>query len=336
MTAATLAELPRPDADPAPVSRLDGVVYARIVPYLGGPEAELPVRFLLRGDPALGCVAVLGGISASRDAQSWWADQVGPGRALDPRRVAVLGIEFLGELPAGWSAIDTRDQAAALVAVLDVLGIERLRAAIGASYGGCVALALGERHPERVERLAVISAAHRASPISSAIRCVQRELLALGARHGIEAETVALARALAVTTYRSEAEFARRFAAPAQQVDGCWRLPVQDYLDAQGRRFAQRFASERYRLLSESLDLHRIDPSALALPLHLLAVREDRLVPLADIAGLARAAGGELSEIGSDYGHDAFLKEAAQVSRWLQRVLAGPREGRMRRVTRAA
>jgi len=336
MTAATLAELPRPDGDPAPVARLDGVVYARIAPHYGGPEAELPVRFLLRGDLANGCVAVLGGISASRDAQAWWGDQIGPGRTLDPRRVAVLGIEFLGELPEDWSAIASQDQAAALVAVLDVLGIERLQAAVGASYGGCVVLALGERHRERVERLAVISAAHRASPISSAIRCVQRELLSLGKRHGIEAETVALARALAVTTYRSEAEFARRFDGDARWEDGCWRLPVQDYLDAQGRRFAQRFAPERYRLLSESLDLHRVDPVVLAVPLHLLAVREDRLVPLADIAELARAAGAELSEIGSEYGHDAFLKESAQVSRWLHRVLTGRREGRMRRIERAA
>jgi homoserine O-acetyltransferase/O-succinyltransferase len=336
MIAATLAELPRPDTDPAPVARLDGVVYARLAPHYGGPEAEVPVRFLLRGDASSGCVAVLGGISASRDAQAWWADQVGPGRTLDPRRVAVLGIEFLGELPKGWSAIAAQDQAAALVAVLDVLGIESLRAAVGASYGGCVVLALGERYPERVERLAVISAAHRASPISSAIRCVQRELLALGARHGIEAEAVALARALAVTTYRSEAEFARRFDAPAQQIEGRWRLPVQDYLDAQGRRFARHFSPERYRLLSESLDLHRIDPAAVSVPLNLLAVREDRLVPLADLAELARAARAELAEIGSEYGHDAFLKESAQVSRWLHRVLAGQREGRMRRIERAA
>ena len=53
-------------------------------------------------------------------------------------------------------------------------------------------------------------------------------------------------------------------------------------------------------------------------------------------AELARAAGAELVEIGSEYGHDAFLKESAQVSRWLHRVLAGRREGRMRRWTRAA
>lgn len=317
-------------------ARLDGVAYLRITPSLGGPQAEVPVRFLLQGDPSSGCVAVLGGISATRDPGIWWSDQVGPGAPLDPQRRAVLGIEFIGRLPAGWSAISAQDQAAALVAVLDVLGIARLDAAVGASYGGCVVLALAERYPERVARACVISAAHRASPMTTALRSVQRELLRLGQRHGIQAETVALARALAVTTYRSESEFARRFAGEARCEDGRWRLPVQDYLDAQGERFAARFCAERYHALSESLDLHRVDPSAITPPLHLLAVRQDRLVPCDDIAELARGANAKLQQIDSDYGHDAFLKEPAAVSSWLRRALGSTQERRMRGLARVA
>jgi homoserine O-acetyltransferase/O-succinyltransferase len=45
-----------------------------------------------------------------------------------------------------------------------------------------------------------------------------------------------------------------------------------------------------------------------------VAVREDQLVPLADMRALAaRAAARRLHEISSLYGHDAFLKEAEQL-----------------------
>jgi homoserine O-acetyltransferase len=319
-----------------PPARLDGVAYVRLTPSLGGPQAEVPVQFLLQGDPANGCIAVLGGISAGRDAGVWWSDQVGYGAPLDPARRALLGIEFIGRLPMGWSAISAHDQAAALAAVLDVLGIAQLDAAVGASYGGCVVLALAERYPERVARACVISAAHRAAPMTTALRSVQRELLMLGQRHGIQAETVALARALAVTTYRSDAEFARRFSGEARCEDGLWRLPVQDYLEAQGERFAARFCPERYHALSESLDLHRVDPSAIRVSLHLLAVRQDRLVPIGDIAELAREASASLEQIDSDYGHDAFLKETTAVSAWLRRALGATQERRMRSLARVA
>src|SRR3546814_12894109 len=44
---------------------------------------------------------------------------------------------------------------------------------------------------------------------------------------GFQAEAVAMARALAVTTYRSDAEFSRRFAGSPERQGGCWRLPVE-------------------------------------------------------------------------------------------------------------
>ena len=72
--------------------------------------------------------------------------------------------------------------------------------------------------------------------------------------------------------------------------------------------------STAYRRLSESIDLHRIDPFQLTIPVTLVAVDQDALVPAADVEALAHAipqAGFHL--IHSRYGHDAFLKEEAQV-----------------------
>ena len=71
-----------------------------------------------------------------------------------------------------------------------------------------------------------------------------------------------------------------------------------------------------YRRLSESIDLHHIDPSAITVPLTLVAVDSDALVPATDIAALADANGGaRLHRIASRFGHDAFLLEAPEMNR---------------------
>ena len=57
-----------------------------------------------------------------------------------------------------------------------------------------------------------------------------------------------------------------------------------------------------------------IDPAAIGVPLTLVAVDQDGLVPSADISALAeQLPGSSFHLIHSRYGHDAFLKEAAEV-----------------------
>src|SRR3546814_717158 len=176
---------------------------------------------------------------------------------------------------------------------------------------------LAERYPDRLDSVLVLSMAARPAPMASALRALQRDLLRLGEDLGFQAEAVAMARALAVTTYRSDAEFSRRFAGSPERQGGCWRLPVEAYLRAQGERFARQFDADAYRVLSESLDLHQVDPRQLHTSLHLLAIDQDRLVPRADIQSLARVTGASFTCLSSEYGHDAFLKEPEAVGDWL-------------------
>src|SRR6185436_17661422 len=156
--------------------------------------------------------------------QSWWGQIAGIGCPLDSNRVRVLSFDFLGGSgdttgPAegeAFPSISSYDQAAVLVALLDHLGISSLRAIAGGSYGGMVALAFGERYPERVSQLLVIGAADRAHPMATAWRSVQRRMVRFGLEVGQPKEGVQLARALAMSTYRSSEEFAARFAGAAQ------------------------------------------------------------------------------------------------------------------------
>ena len=288
------------------------------------PSVDLAYRLAGRRDAPV--VAVLGGISSGRhvfgyegEPEGWWQDSIGPGRALDADRYRVLGIDFLGGSHASsgpaagqlFPSVASQDQAAMIVRLMDRLGIERLHGCVGASYGGMVALALAERYPDRIDHAVVISAAHRTHPMSTAWRSVQRAVVRYALGHGEGPQGLALARALAMATYRSAREFEERFPGPPEQGPGGFRFPVEAYLLARGEAYAAQYRPEAFVCLSESIDLHRVTPESIRTPVTMLAIVEDQLVPLHDMRELRdRLAGNcRLVEVSSLYGHDAFLKE---------------------------
>ena len=279
-------------------------------------------------------VVALGGITADRHVGGWWARQVGPGRALDTAVFRVLSFDFLGGAGAStrsWRArgacrVTPRDQARGLAALLDHLGIAQADAVVGASYGGMVGLALAAQLPNRARHLIAISAADRPHPLATAWRSIQRRILADARARGDAAQGVALARALAITCYRTPEEFAARFDQPPAFDPGgaaAPRFAVEDYLDARGEALAASFDAEAYARLSESLDLHRVDPAAITAPTTLVGVTSDRLVPIEQIRALsARCAGPTRRvEIDSHAGHDAFLVEHEQIAAILRGAL---------------
>jgi homoserine O-acetyltransferase len=198
-----------------------------------------------------------------------------------------------------------------IVRLMDHLGIERLHGSVGASYGGMVTLALAQDHAPRLGHAVVISAAHRTHPMSTAWRSVQRAIVRYALGHGEGARGLTLARALAMATYRSAREFEERFSGEAERTPDGFRFPVESYLIARGESYAAHYRPEAFVCLSESIDLHRVEPEAIHVPTTLVAVVEDQLVPVADMRHLRDRLGGNcaLVEINSLYGHDAFLKE---------------------------
>jgi len=304
----------------------------QLTPKHADGARDVRVRWSLHGAPDAPVVIVQGGISANRHAAAtaddtgWWDAMVGPGRAIDTTRLRVLAIDWLELADLGGAhAVDSADQADALAALLDVFGIARVHAYVGASYGAMVGLVFAARHPQRLRHLVAIAGAHRAHPLSVAVRNIQREVVRLGERLGDPGAGLDLARRLAMTTYRGEREFAERCAdAPAFE-DGRFKFAEEDWLKAAGASFVKRFSAARYLALSESIDLHRVDPAAVRVPTTLIGIASDRVVPLADLCELQRCCGAAttLHVIDSRYGHDAFLKEDAQIGALLQEALGG-------------
>jgi homoserine O-acetyltransferase len=299
--------------------------------YHGGKVSNVRIAWRMAGPTTAPVVCALGGISASRRVcladdprQEWWSQIAGPDRPLDVNQFRILSFDYLGgsgdstgPAPgAAFPSISSYDQAAALLRVLDHLGIKSLHAIAGGSYGGMVALAFGELHPERVSHLLIIGASDRAHPMATAWRSVQRQVLRFAVDCGRPKDGLQLARALAMSTYRSSEEFSARFNGEPVLDGARFVFPVESYLFARGSDYAARHRPESFLCLSESIDLHRVDTARIFVPTTAVAVREDQLVPLGDMrAMVARLPVARLHEISSIYGHDAFLKETEQLRR---------------------
>jgi len=296
-------------------------------------RAQLP-QFTLVGAPDAPVVVVLGGISATRHVVSstgqpgWWNAIAGDARAIDTNRFRVLGIDFLD---AGRDAtgrprriVTTHDQALWLMRALQSTGVGRAHAIVGSSYGGMVALAFAERFAAHVDRLVILSAAHESAPMSTALRTLQRRIVELGLETGRPDEAMAIARGVAMTTYRTAAEFAERFASrPLSLSNNGARFEVDDYLRDRGDRFASNMRPERFLALSLSTDLHRVDPRRITVPATLVAAEGDAIVPRPQMETLAARLAGpsNLVHLPTRVGHDAFLVETDRVSAILSAAL---------------
>lgn len=297
-------------------------------------------------------VVVVHALTGSADAAGdWWEPLIGPGRALDTDRVGVLGANLLGGRygstgptsidprtgrPFGrdFPAVSTRDQARAQWALLDALSIDEIALVVGGSLGGMVALEVALVRPTAVRHVIPIAAPAATGPMAVAWNHIQIELIEQLGDAGL-----ALARELAMTTYRSETDFDERFGRSTEP-DG--RSSIVSYLDHQGEKLVDRFDGDTYRVLAGAMDRHDIGigRGGLAAAFTRLAdagtgltgvgILDDILYGPRQVRALvatANAAGvaAHYREIRSTKGHDAFLVEWDQLGEILREALTRER-----------
>ena len=206
-----------------------------------------------------GWILVFHALTGSADVPDWWGPLVGPGRALDTTRHAILSTNLLGGCygstsPIPWQASHGRafprlssfDLAQAHVPLLAHLGVRRLALATGGSLGGMVTLQWGRVSPVPVDRLVVFAAPAATSAQAIAWNAAQRMAIEADPawREGAYPEGqgptagLAAARAIAMITYRSAAEFADRFARSSTRTPG--RFDADQYLRSQGDKLVAR------------------------------------------------------------------------------------------------
>ena len=116
----------------------------------------------------------------------WFSGVIGPGRAVDTDRMFVVAANMLGSAygstgpasidPAsgapyglGFPDLTVGDMVKAQIRLLEYLGVRRLTAVIGNSYGGHLAFQWGTAHPEWVDRLVVVVSAIKGRGDSSTV-----------------------------------------------------------------------------------------------------------------------------------------------------------------------
>jgi homoserine O-acetyltransferase len=312
-----------------------------------------------RDNAVLVCHALSGDSHVARhdpaDDPGWWDCLVGPGRNLDTSRLFVVCANVLGGCrgTTGPDSIDPRsgrpygatfpeitmaDVVRTQVALIDHLGIRRLRAVVGGSMGGMQAMLWATTYPERVAAVALLATAHRLGAQALAFDVVARNAILTDPGfhggsyydqpgHGPDTG-LAIARMLGHITYLSRESMQDKFEADRhrpRQLDTAFeaRFSVGSYLAYQGERFVERFDANTYLRLSLAIDRFDLGGTHDVLVRNLapatcrwlvVSFSSDWLFPPDQSRELVRAlvaAGKGVSscEITSRAGHDAFLLE---------------------------
>ncbi len=313
---------------------------------LGGSLAEVRVAYRTWGQlnpEGDNVILVCHALTGSADADDWWEPLFGLDRALDPSRHFIICSNILGSCygttgpvtpnpatgrvyGAEFPAITIRDMVQAQAHLVTALGIRRLQLVIGGSLGGMQVLEWALLYPERVAALAVIAASGRHSDWCIGLSEAQRQAIYTDPHwqggyytpDQVPAQGLAVARMIAMSTYRSHLSFQTRFGRE-RQAEG-W-FAVEHYLRHQGEKLVSRFDANTYVTLTKAMDRHDVacgrgDYEAvlagIAQPTLIIAIDSDLLYPPSEQQELANwMPNAELAWIKSPHGHDAFLIEMA-------------------------
>lgn len=205
----------------------------------------------------------------------WWDGFIGPGRALDTDRYAVVCVNYLGGCygSTGPASIDPRtgrpygsafpsltvtDIVDSQMKLLDHLGVERIQACTGGSVGGLMALVLGVRYPDRVKVVIPIAAGLEVTTLQVIHNFEQMFAIVTdpnfqdgdfygGPRPDLG---LALARMIGHKTFVSLSAFRERIRHEIVEREdlGGYRVqhPMESYMLHQGQKFVERFDANTY------------------------------------------------------------------------------------------
>ena len=285
-------------------------------PVIGPGKAIDPDKYFVI------CSNVLGGCSGS----------TGPA-SVDPETGRPYGMRF--------PVVTIRDMVRAQKRLLDDLGVNGLALVIGGSIGGQQALEWAVEFPDFVDRAVPVAATGALGPQGLGMSEIGRRAIMADPnwQDGDYYDTgkrpddgLEIARMAGMMTYQSAAgqweRFGRRPASrpPIHREQG-GRFEIESYLQYQGRDLTSRFDANSYLYLLRAMDLYDVSNgyksdeeaySQVKADLHFVGITSDWLFPAAEVKESAKraaqaGANATYSEIDTKSGHDAFLKDWAEL-----------------------
>ena len=317
----------------------------------GSTFGAVPVAYQAWGElNAAGdnCVVVCHALTGNTDVPSWWDAMIGPGRSLDTNRDFIVCANALGspygsfspmtlesrsERPfgSGFPVPTLRDTVRLHRRLLEQLGVRRVRFCIGGSMGGMQVLEWAFE-PGFVDALVPIAAGGRHSAWCIAWSEAQRQAIYSDphwnagnySEHAPPHLGLAIARMIAMCTYRSRESFDERFGRTFSTDSTGDQFAISGYLHYQGAKLVDRFDANCYVRLTQSMDTHDVSRdrgeyfnvlSKITQPCLAVGISSDVLYPVHEQRELAEhMPNAELAVLDAPYGHDSFLIERARLN----------------------
>jgi len=273
------------------------------------------------------CSNIIGGCKGSS----------GP-NTIDPSTGDPYGLSF--------PIVSIKDMVDAQKKLLEHLGIERLLAVSGGSMGGMQALQWAVSYPERVVSCIPIATSHKHSAQQIAFDEVGRQaIMADPAWNGGDyyakghpSAGLAVARMIGHITYMSHNSMEKKFGRVLKKeklgYEFTTEFEVEGYLRYRGDSFVKRFDANSYLYITKAMDYFDLQQDK---KLHqafkgvktrflVIAFSSDWLYPphqSKEIVKALKMNGIDVTycEIGSDYGHDAFLLEFKEETKLIKHFL---------------
>jgi len=330
----------------------------------GGALKQVAVAFEIYGElnadgdnAILVCHALTGsahaaGVHSRGELPGWWDPLIGPGKALDTNRYAVICSNVLGGCygTTGPTSLnpDTgkpyrltfprftiRDMVEVQRRLIDHLGVSTLKAVIGGSMGGMQVLEWAVRCPDRLRSIVPIAIGARHSAWAIGLNEVARRAITSdpawwqGEYPLAEQPEVGLglARAIAMLSYRSmtslEAKFGRERVSASRDLLSA-SFEIESYLSYQGVKLVRRFDANTYLYLTRAMDDYDLAEGrgklsavlrGVMVPALVMGIHSDVLYPEHEQKQLLELLPkARYAAINSPHGHDAFLIEFPQVA----------------------
>ncbi len=304
-------------------------------------------------------VLVCHALTGDTAVDEWWPGLLGAERALDTDRYFVICANVIGSPYGTVSPLSMnpesgerygpdfpvptlRDTVALHKLLLEALGVRQVAFAIGGSLGGMQVLEWAF-YGDFVRALVPIGVGGRHSAWCIAWSEAQREAI----RHdpawsqgrypesGGPASGLAIARMIAMISYRSFESFGQRFGRTLNVAGHPAFYAMESYLRYQGEKLVGRFDANCYIRLTQLMDTHDVARGrgeyhavlgSIQQPALVIGIDSDLLYPLSEQRELAEhLPRAELAILEAAHGHDSFLIEVDAINdmvrEWRQRVV---------------
>ena len=284
-------------------------------------------------------VWVFHALSANANVLEWWPGLFGKTDYFNPNEHFIICANVIGS-PYGSSAptdlnfpfFTLRDVVNTQLILAEALNIDKIKVAIGGSFGGNQALEFAYSFKGEIDNLIMLVSSANESSWGKAIHQAQRMALkaddsfgkAQGGSEGLKA-----ARAIAMLTYRTPESYNKSQIDDENSLDN-FRAP--SYIQYQGEKFEKRFNALSYYYLSKCLDTHHIGRGRESIEKALSDIKSNTLLIGIDTDCLIKPYQQKFmaqhlpqaiyKEIHSDFGHDGFLIETKAITRIIKDFLS--------------